>query len=255
MLAVLGGEMTPLIAVLTFNRKTLLQDLLESLDGITTKIVGAKIVVFDDCSTDGTVSWSQVGVEQRKFEFFSTPKQLGVARNSNRALRYFLDRRRFSTLFILNDDLLIKDQSVFADYIEAIEKTKYEFFCYTDERSPYKPSAEFTCKGVTLIRRRAGDGCFQVMTRKVVETLGGYDTNFGVYGGEDLDFARRAVAAGFSMDVLDVKSAQGKIVTRQYFENIQCSLGADRAKHSAIGSEYWLKTMNEDAVIWKEVTC
>lgn len=240
--------MRPLIAVLTYNRLQILKDCLESF--ATAKPLVGKIVVFDDCSSDGTAEWLRdrmIGVEYKL-----ATKRGGVAINSNRAIKYFLERRNYSTLFLLNDDLLV-NPDVFQIYLDATEKTKYNFFSYTDERSPYKPSAEFTKNGVMLVRRKAGDGCFTVLTRKAVETLGGFDVNFGLFGGEDLDMQRRASAAGLCLDSLDVKAAQGLVIPRQYYENIPRALGAETDRHLNVGRKYWIETMNENPVIWKEI--
>jgi len=232
--------LNPLIAILHYRRPELLKGLLDSLAG------GAiKIVVFDDYSL------KDINFSVSRNNLIIANEHGGVARNSNRAIKYFKERKNLDVLFILNDDLLV-DPKVFQIYLDAIEKTGYDFFSYTDKLSPYKPSAEFIRNGVSLVRRRTGDGCFTVMTRKAVEVLGGFDVNFGLFGGEDLDMQRRASAAKLCMDSLDVKAAAGLIKPRQYYENIPRALGSETGKHLALGREYWLETMNEDPIIWKE---
>lgn len=232
--------MKSLIAILSFNRPDYLYDLISSLG--ESKI---NKVIFDDGSdyvptmTGGaTLVLNEHG---------------GVARNSNRAIQYFKNHPEYQVMFLCNDDLTI-DPTVFGIYIEAIKHTGYQHFCYTDKKSLYRPSG-FEKNGVQLSQRRTGDGCFITITRKMVDQLGGFDVEFGVFGGEHLDYSRRAEAAGFCEGILDVVEARDYIKVRQYHEDVPRALGRETNKYLDRGREYWLETLNEEPIIWKPINC
>lgn len=240
--------MNVVIGVLSYQRREFLRDCVSSFAGYSWPAdMAVKVAVFDDCSADGTAEWLRdraVGIDVELAE-----TRGGVARNSNRAIK-FAQETGAETLFLLNDDLLVLNPRVFSVYLDAIKRTGYGHFRYTDERSAYKHPVEFEKNGVKLARRVAGDGAFMTLTRSMFDCLGGFDVNFGMAGGEELDFLRRAEAAGFCDGALDVVEAQGMIDVRQYHEAVPSSFSNFELE---TGAQMWYDSMNEEVVVWKPI--
>lgn len=242
--------MNVVIAVITRNRWQLLKECVGSFaayKGLAGYKSRTTILVADDASADGTQEW----LRDRTIGLRTELAQIrgGVARNSNRAIK-FAQQHDADVLFILNDDIRVLNPRVFSVYIDAIQKTGYGHFRYTDERSAYKHPVEFEKNGVKLARRVAGDGAFMTVTREMIGVLGGFDAGFGMAGGEELDYLRRAEAAGFCDGALDVLEARRMIDVRQYHEPIKRSFSNSELE---IGAKMWYDSMLEEPVIFKEV--
>lgn len=229
------------IGIISYNRLSYLQDLLYSIrDSIKdNKDYKFTVIVSDDLSTDGTVSWvKEEAISKCLVNYvIEANARGGVARNSNRILELFLELEG-DRLYLLNDDIKLESPDVFKVYENAIEKTGYEFFAYTDDHSVY-PGSIIHKNGIALKKRAQGDGVCLVMTRRVVETLGGFDVKYGLLGQEHNDYALRAQLAGFCDGVLDVVEAQRKIYCRQYYEIVPYSIPT-RYTHIAIGNKYFI---------------
>ena len=97
------------VGVVTCNRADFLAKCVDSIPE------GVDIVVVNDGS-DRTYNFN------KKPYIIENPKNLGVGRSKNKAFRYLLDKGH-EHIFIIEDDMLIKDPSVFDRYIEAARKT------------------------------------------------------------------------------------------------------------------------------------
>ncbi|WP_049764383.1 glycosyltransferase family 2 protein [Geotalea daltonii] len=97
-MGIAGGTM-PLfsIVVLTYNRKEVLAELLQQLDGLTSPVV--EVVVVDNCSTDGTEEFVRASFPA--FTLVRPPENMGaVGRNRGMAVA----RGRF--VITIDDDIL-----------------------------------------------------------------------------------------------------------------------------------------------------
>lgn len=237
-----------IVCVITYNRLDLLKDCLATLEPFP------MVAVFDDGSIDGTVEWLEQWANNAVLRRWTFPSdcRLGVARNSNRAIKFAMEKRA-DTLFLLNDDLLVKDTKIFDLYANAIEKTGFGYYCYTDKRSPFKQSESFVVNDIELERHTSGDGAFIVMSRRAMETLGGFDPAYGLCAGEHFDAARRASAAGLSRDTLDVAATKDMVRIRQYSEIVPRAISdraiADEAMQHGFAT--WMEQSAQPAVIWK----
>ena len=203
------------IAILTYNRLPVLQTFLRS---IARHMPGVPVAVFDDGSTDGTLEWLASGTASYAAEFkaqvFDTealpetetalgyPKMrvfagsnLGVAGNSNRALRWFLSQTDCDHLLLCNDDM-VATGDFSKIYAEAHARTDIGLFCWCDLGKGYE-TIPHVYAGVEIRLLTRLTGCLMSITRKLVENIGYFDPEFGKAGEEHCAYTYRAMLAGF----------------------------------------------------------
>lgn len=183
--------MPPLVSycVLSFNRKTHLQNLLSQLNH--TRVPNSEIVVVDNGSTDGT---RQLVTEYSNShtKFILNPENTGVSRGWNTLFQVSEGK----LVFILNDDYSI------------VQPGWEQLYLQTMEMRP----------GVMSFPRTSGPLGAEVYTNWIVEPRGKYTHNFRLFGiprdlfnrvgkfnedlfysYEDTDFNMRAVKLGFPL--------------------------------------------------------
>jgi len=202
-----------MICVLTYRRSKVLQ---EALSGLAVHCRNTPVAVFEDCGnrddtvdflTDGKpryierndllarehIMLSRNGADWRAF---IGTHNLGVAGNSNRALKHFMDSD-CDHLCLLNDDLhILGDFAGF--YRKAHKDLDIGFFCFCDftHHESYKwLSVRSRGYGIKILPRLTG--IMLSLTRSVVEKIGYFDTRFGKFGEEHCDYTYRARFAGF----------------------------------------------------------
>jgi glycosyltransferase involved in cell wall biosynthesis len=136
-------------------------------------------------------------------QVFMGDRNLGVAGNSNRALKWFMDGD-WDHLLLCNDDLFVLGD--FADlYARAHTELDVGLFCFCDftKASPAISGAPETYKWTTYPVRGwkvkflpRFTGIMMSVTRKTVEAAGYFDTSFGQFGEEHCDWTIRCRLAG-----------------------------------------------------------
>ena len=139
-----------------------------------------KILVVDDNSDDPDLNrkWAEtVG------DYFYSEKRLGVANAKNQCIK-MLD---VDHLFLFDDD------------------------CFPVKKNWYKPWVEaglnhmiFACRETVSVKKRIGNltfwnghhGCMLYFSRKTIETIGGFEPGFGLYGFEHSELTWRIKRAG-----------------------------------------------------------
>ncbi len=106
------------IGIVTYERQAFFTKLLNSLPG------GPVLVVVNDGKPYPDSVFDQI-----KPVLIQHKRNKGVGRSKNDAMRFLLDQG-CKHIFILEDDILIKDVSVFDDYIAAARKTGLKHFNY-----------------------------------------------------------------------------------------------------------------------------
>jgi hypothetical protein len=169
------------------------------------------VAIFDDGSADGTAEWLTTPDAKHASEFKArvsdiegggglppvrafTGSNLGVAGNSNRALRWFLTQTTCDHLLLCNDDMLATGN--FAQvYAAAHERTDIGLFCWCRIGAGYETIPHmYAGTSISLLTRLTG--CLMSMTRKLVESIGYFDPEFGQAGEEHCAFTYRAMLAG-----------------------------------------------------------
>lgn len=203
--------MSTAIAILTYNRINALKN---TLFGLLQHCDQHRIGIFEDCGQrDGTESYlrgNTKGFEEKeimairhesthigeKVQAFLGICNLGVAGNSNRALRWFT-QTGCEHLILMNDDL-----HVLGDFVNFYKRAHTDLnvgmFSFCD--FTHHPSYQWitvNSRGYQVKLCPRMTGIMMSMTRKVVETIGYFDSRFGKFGEEHCDYMNRARLARF----------------------------------------------------------
>ena len=233
------------IAILTYRRVEALKVM---LDGINKHCPQYRCAVFEDLGQrDATEAYLKQGRTSEPapgylatewvagdrspnpgVEVFLGERNLGVAGNSNRALKWFMNSG-LDHLVLCNDDLHI-DGNFVDFYGKAHEDLGLGMFCFCDftHHDSYK-WITYPWRGYTLKMLPRMTGIMMSITRKVVDDIGYFDTEFGQFGEEHCDYTIRARMAGHlridrqDMNCLDIEH---KLLRHQ---NVKTSVtGSDR---------------------------
>lgn len=212
------------IAILTYRRLTVLQEMLR---GIQKHCPQHPIAIFEDCGQrDGTEAFLQRGCTKKdrpdlmaaeylpqivalteeekllnvkpelRYHSFAGTVNLGVSGNSNRAIRWFLEETDADHLCLCNDDLHVLGD--FASvYAKAHDELGVGHFCFTD--FAYDESYKWVTirsRGWKLKLFTRYTGIMMSLTRQCVKDVGYYDVRFGKFGNEHCDYSNRCRFAG-----------------------------------------------------------
>ena len=248
--------MTSAIAILTYRRLHALQTM---MSGLETHCKQYPTSIFEDCGQrDDTSKWCQVGrrpeprpelmateyvddgtLEQpsnpilRNVRYFSGDRNLGVAGNSNRAIKTFMDSGA-EHLCLCNDDLHV-DGDFVKFYAQAHADLGVGMFCFSD--FTHHPSYKWIShrwRGYALKIMPRITGIMVSVTRELLEKIGYFDAEFRQFGQEHVDFTHRArMAGGIKCEGQDVGclDVEHKLLRHQ---DVQTSVvGAVRARADA----------------------
>jgi GT2 family glycosyltransferase len=190
------------ICIPSYNRRELLLATLRSLDNQTADPDSYEVVVVDDGSTDGTVA--ALGELRTRFGLrWFTQQNAGPAAATNAAA----ERAKNQVLIFLDADQICVPGLV-AVHLETHEREGSVFV-----QGLYPLAEGYRSHAASLLyekslfealepldRRHAASPHMwsaQVSVRRAVwEEIGGFDTTFRQYGGEDTDFGLRVAALG-----------------------------------------------------------
>lgn len=226
------------IAILTYRR---LHALKEMLTGVNQHCTVYPLAIFEDCGQrDGTSAFLQKGrikkerrdllaeewvVPPERINDYLSPEEilmdvkpniprhflatenLGVAGNSNRAIRWFMEETDCDHLCLCNDDLHVLGDFA-AHYGRGHQDLGVGMFCYAPFGGIY---SDDSYKGVTVRTRGYAvklmtryTGIMISITRKLVEKVGYFDARFGKFGEEHCDYTIRArFGGGIKLDGID----------------------------------------------------
>jgi GT2 family glycosyltransferase len=190
-----SGEDRPIISVVvpTFNRAELLPGLVRALDA--QEGVGAYEVVFvDDCSTDDTPS-----VLEQAFERVEVPMRSirSKVNNGNPAGPRNLGwRAARAPLVAFTDDDCLPRPGWLAALVRAAEHA--DVVQGLTDADPLEAPGSGPFARMIVVKEPSWkfETCNIAYRREVLERLGGFDEQFSVKFGEDIDLGWRAAAAG-----------------------------------------------------------
>ncbi len=179
------------VGILSYNRLPSVKRLIQSIRAHT-NLHRVTVFVSDESDDDQTKKW----LNKQKDIVVLCNKRKGVAANTNRLLKCL---ERFRYKFLLNDDAEILQKGWCDLYIEASKKTGYHHFCH---RQPGVYGAKDDA--TTSVRRgveidtvhEKPQGGMLFLTHQAFERVGYFDTKFGLYGMEHVDYSRRVGLSG-----------------------------------------------------------
>lgn len=161
--------------VVTYNRPELLRKLYDSLP---LHLIDRLVIINDGRWFDEFSSYNQSS-------FIHNESNVGVGKSKNKALSYLMDGD-CDHLFLIEDDIFIKDESVFERYILMSQLTGIQHFNFSQHGNlnktlPAHPKP--VCKveygnSITLPLYRHCVGAFSYYSRLSIETVGLLDESF-----------------------------------------------------------------------------
>jgi len=201
------------VAVLTFNRRLVVE---EELRGLGAHCRQYPTAVFEDCGhrddtraylkkhMGGPVGRPDLMADEYKpatptdqhFRSFLGATNLGVSGNSNRAIKWFMDETDADHLCLINDDLTVLGDFV-AFYSQAHADLGVGMFCFCDFKEPTYRWVDIKKRGYNVKLCPRMTGIMMSFTRDMINAIGYFDMSFGKFGEEHCDFTVRARLAGF----------------------------------------------------------
>ena len=159
-----------------------------------------RVVVVNDGAPVSSEILREAG--RGRAELLQNESNLGVGKSKNRALRHLL-QAGMDHLFLMEDDIFVKDGRVFEQYVEAARITGIQHLNFS-QHGPKNKSSDGIPDPVTTVQygpvrialHRHCVGAFSYYSRSCLETAGLMDEDF-YNGGEHLEHTYRILRAGF----------------------------------------------------------
>jgi len=211
------------VAITTFGRPKELRQCVQSV--LSSVLAGTPVIVVDDHGSPAAEDFAGVTVVRNE-------ANLGIAGAKNRCLDE-LSKTDVQHYFLLDDDVVITDSSIWSRFIENREPHLMATYD-TPEGETGKQLTELY-RDDTTVHYHATRGFFLYVERRVVDKVGGMDTAFGQWGWEHKSWSDRIHSAGFTtsryMDVVD----SDKLIRSLDQEGAVKSSATDSAKEFAEG--------------------
>ena len=156
------------VGIVTYQRQEFFRNLFVSIPACD------ELVVVNDGASYPAEAYSG-----RKAEIIQHKKNKGVGKSKNDAMRYLLEKG-CKHIFILEDDILIKDPSVFEKYISISKKTGIQHFNYAyhgplnknkDGSPKTRGLATYDGEPLVILNEHI-PGAFSYFTREILEQTG-----------------------------------------------------------------------------------
>jgi GT2 family glycosyltransferase len=164
------------VGIVTYNRPHLLQKLLNSLNYCNFVDL---IIVNDGDRIDNLEGWN--------YYLVNNPTNLGVGKSKNIALRQLLDKG-CDHIFLIEDDIFIKDETVFHKYIEASKVSGIQHFNFSQHgvmNKAYNGASSMPNPRIVIDYNTSKIafyphcvGAFSYYTRACLEKVGLIDENY-----------------------------------------------------------------------------
>lgn len=198
------------VAITTHNRSDIARRCVEQ---VIANSKGAHVVVVDDASDK---PFTAEGVTVFRFD-----AQQGIARSKNKCIELLMDAG-VEHLFLLDDDCWPIDQTWMERYANHPEPHLCYLFKDRNGRGQVMDTPRTTYDDGTMWAQEHPRGCLLYLHRSVVERVGGYRREFGIWGNEHIEYSQRIFNAGLTLQPYqDICGA----------EKIVCSLDANPAQH------------------------
>jgi GT2 family glycosyltransferase len=167
------------VGLITFNRPEYYKKVLNS---IPIKKIDTLVIVNDG---------ENVYVDENDGNLvLKNLKQLGVSKSKNIALKELIEKFDCEHLFLIEDDIVIKDENVFDVYIKAANSTGIHHMCYEKIANNQKTLKYIQNQpdGTNLGFYHNPQGAFMYINANLIKKLGYFDENY-LNAFEHIDFA------------------------------------------------------------------
>lgn len=180
------------IGIITYNRFDFFLKCFHSIHS------SDEIVVVNDGSP-----YSEFGTDSNKISVIQHKKNLGIARSKNDVFKYLMSKN-CEHIFVLEDDIMIKNNEIFEKYIKASENSGIKHFNYAFH-GPWNINEKGNAK-FRFLRQYGIDsniiftgmltGALSYYRKEVLEKIGGMDTTYKNVL-EHVDHTYKIIKAGF----------------------------------------------------------
>ena len=179
------------IGVISYNRPKECKEVCEAILRTVNQEAHAiqTICALDTENKDG-YEW----VEEN-FGLISRPNK-GIAVNKNRALKHLKDN---DLIFLFEDDFKPIKKSWIELYATAINETQMQHFNHIRLDHRTKMLGQQRYPTITLLFYEKNTAQLMVFTKNVVEKVGAFDPEYGLYGFEHSDYTRRCKNIGLCL--------------------------------------------------------
>lgn len=178
------------ITYTTRNRSHVLDLCLESMQNFLPKNYDYEFWVIDDASDHPERNNYEEVLKKYPFvKYHKNEVRRGIAGSKNECLKHVKD---CDYVFLLDDDVFFIDDGVYDFFINNSQRTGIQHFLYQTDAGWLGFKNEKN--GILEFHNSAGVMMF--MTKRVIETVGGYDTRMTYYAYEHSQFTMRIHAAG-----------------------------------------------------------
>lgn len=245
------------VGIITCNRPEYLRGLLDSLEQCY-ETVDELVIINDGELVDNLVL--------KKGEIFTNKVNEGVAKSKNKALKYLLEKE-CEYYFLIEDDMLVIDPSVFQAYINLCNISGIQHFNYgpgspfnrkqviqnfdlhnrhlLDERTEPNPKLVVDYKSCKLALYEHVTGTFSFYTKKILDLVGVIDERF-FNAWDHVDHTYSIIKAGYHppfwwfADIYD---------SHKFIEPQQSAI---KNSSTSKNTESWLNNVRENAERYKQ---
>tara|TARA_Y100000589_G_scaffold297110_1_gene304676 strand:+ start:566 stop:1495 length:930 start_codon:yes stop_codon:yes gene_type:complete len=181
------------VVIPTYNRKPILEKCLCSLENqrLDSYVNTYEIVLVDDGSTDGTISWIRTNSEHFPHVVLYEQKHGGPALGRNLGVM----KSRYEIIIFIDSDLVVVEDFIISHVNKLVNNwEKYNKKCFTygsvintnNFENPLKEPHKIT--DISLAYFATGN---VAISKDLLLKAGLFDTSFSLYGWEDLELGER----------------------------------------------------------------
>lgn len=182
------------IAISTFSDQETPIDRLDaiktSLDSIMNEVYLKKTEIYIFIVCDTCIPKHKEILDKYPFEIVYNKKNMGISYTKNIGIKKILDNG-CEYGFLLDDDILIKNNQIFDKYIEAMVKTGFHHFSYIID----KEDERFTesINGIKVVNTTYLNGVFLTFSKSLIDEVGYFEVLPYPYGHEHTAFTNKCI--------------------------------------------------------------
>lgn len=209
---------------------------------------GLELVVVNDGKD--FQDWERL-LKEKQFTYIHNSQNIGVGKSKNKIFKHLLEKG-CTDIFVIEDDILVKDPQVFQEYIKARNITGIQHFNFGYHGPANKngisggtPVPRFIVEypGIKIAINANSVGAFCYYTKEVLEKVGLIDEKF-TNAFEHVDHDYRIFKAGYCTPYWNFPDIANSM---DYLDEIECS-----EKSSAIRPrEDWMSNIKDGAALFE----
>ena len=215
------------IAISTFSDQETpidrLDAIITSLDSAMNEIYLKNPEIYIIIICDTCIPEHKEILDKYPFEIVYNKKNMGISYTKNIGIKKILDNG-CEYGFLLDDDILIKNNQIFDKYIQAMEKTGFHHFSYIID----KQDERFTesINGIKVVNTTFINGVFLTFSKSLIDEVGYFEILPYQYGHEHTAFTNKCIRKKLTPYFIDIVNNDNDIEIL----NCKCSMNLDDLK-------------------------